>query len=52
MPKNKLTYYGHRFVFHEDIINTPQTFISMLERKNFGKVLIRVACDQPIRRTG
>jgi len=41
----------NRFVFREDIIdgltNAPQTFIGMLEGKNFGKVLIRVADDKP-----
>ncbi|WP_034943607.1 NADP-dependent oxidoreductase [Erwinia oleae] len=40
-----------RFVFREDVIdgldNAPETFIGMLEGKNFGKVLIRVAGDKP-----
>ncbi|WP_312041524.1 NADP-dependent oxidoreductase [Erwinia sp.] len=40
-----------RFVFREDIVdgldNAPETFIGMLEGKNFGKVLIKVAGDQP-----
>ncbi|QKJ86449.1 NADP-dependent oxidoreductase [Paramixta manurensis] len=40
-----------RLVFREDVIddldNAPQTFIGMLEGKNFGKVIIRVATDKP-----
>lgn len=40
-----------RFVFREDVVdgldNAPETFIGMLEGKNFGKVLIRVAADKP-----
>ncbi|WP_261641579.1 NADP-dependent oxidoreductase [Erwinia mallotivora] len=40
-----------RFIFREDIIdgldNAPETFIGMLEGKNFGKVLIKVAGDHP-----
>ncbi|WP_345831180.1 NADP-dependent oxidoreductase [Erwinia sp. HDF1-3R] len=40
-----------RFVFREDSVegldHAPETFIGMLEGKNFGKVLIRVAGDQP-----
>lgn len=40
-----------RFVFREDIVDglekAPQTFIGMLEGKNFGKVVVRVADDKP-----
>lgn len=40
-----------RFVFREDVVdgldNAPETFIGMLEGKNFGKVVIRVATDKP-----
>ncbi|RWR02169.1 NADP-dependent oxidoreductase [[Pantoea] beijingensis] len=40
-----------RFVFREDVIdgldNAPETFIGMLDGKNFGKVIIRVAADNP-----
>ncbi|PKH21011.1 NADP-dependent oxidoreductase [Enterobacterales bacterium CwR94] len=40
-----------RFVFREDVVdgldNAPETFIGMLEGKNFGKVIIRVAGDTP-----
>ncbi|MCU5774241.1 NADP-dependent oxidoreductase [Erwiniaceae bacterium BAC15a-03b] len=40
-----------RFVFREDVIdgldNAPETFIGMLEGRNFGKVLVRVAADKP-----
>lgn len=40
-----------RFVFREDVVdgldNAPETFIGMLEGKNFGKVVVRVAKDTP-----
>lgn len=40
-----------RLVFREDIIdgldNAPEAFIGMLEGKNFGKLVVRVAGDKP-----
>ncbi|WP_168409535.1 NADP-dependent oxidoreductase [Erwinia amylovora] len=40
-----------RLVFREDIIdgldNAPEAFFGMLEGKNFGKVVVRVAQDKP-----
>ncbi|GLR09992.1 NADP-dependent oxidoreductase [Mixta theicola] len=40
-----------RLVFREHIVdeleNAPEAFIGMLEGKNFGKLVIRVAADQP-----
>ena len=40
-----------RLVFREDIIdgldNAPEAFIGMLQGKNFGKLVVRVAGDKP-----
>ncbi|WP_075180756.1 NADP-dependent oxidoreductase [Pantoea sp. 1.19] len=50
---NKMSQWvaGDRLVFREDVVdgldNAPETFIGMLEGKNFGKVIVRVAGDKP-----